>query len=104
MPHYYGVLGIAANADTGQVKAAYRNLAKSCHPDTEGGDTSRFCEIRQAYMVLADPMQRASYDARCAAARTRARRRLAGAAATMVASFTLTVGSGMAVAGWLLGA
>jgi DnaJ-class molecular chaperone len=104
MPHYYGVLGIAADADTGQVKAAFRDLAKSCHPDIEGGDAYRFREIRQAYTVLADPVQRASYDARCAAGRVRARRRLAGAAATMAASFGLTVGSGMAVAGWLLGA
>src|SRR5688572_13545210 len=104
MPHYYGVLGIAADADTAQVKAAFRNLAKACYPDIEGGDALRFHEIRRAYAVLTDPVQRATYDCDCAESRTRARRRLAGAAATMAASFALTVGSGVAVAGWLLGA
>ena len=104
MPHYYGVLGIAADADTTQVKAAFRNLAKTCHPDIRGGDALRFHEIHQAYAVLADPVQRWAYDTRCARARTTARHRLAGAAATMAASFALTVGSGVAVAGWLLGA
>jgi molecular chaperone DnaJ len=104
MPLYYGVLGIAADADTAQVKAAFRNLAKTCHPDIEGGDALRFHEVHQAYEVLADPVQRAAYDTQCARTRARTRRQLAGAAATMAATFVLTVGSGVAVAGWLLGA
>jgi curved DNA-binding protein len=104
MPHYYGVLGIAADADHAQVKAAFRNLAKACHPDLGGGDGERFRQITLAHATLIDPAKRAAYDALCAQVRAGARWRLAGAAATMVASFTLTVGSGVAVAGWLLGA
>ncbi len=104
MPHFYGVLGIAPDADHDQVKTAFRTLAKACHPDLRGGDGRRFREISLAYATLADPVRRAAYDAHCAWERAGARRRLAEAAATMAASFSLTVGSGVAVAGWLLGA
>ena len=61
-------------------------------------------EIANAYATLVNPARRAAYDAQCALARAHARRRTVGAIATMAASFTLTVGSGVAVAGWLLGA
>ncbi|HEY1245661.1 MAG TPA: J domain-containing protein [Hyphomicrobiaceae bacterium] len=104
MPHFYGVLGIASNADKTQVKVAFRNLAKTCHPDVQGGQEARFKEISQAYSTLVNPSRRAAYDARCARARAHARRRFAGAMAIMAASFAATVGSGVAVAGWLLGA
>jgi DnaJ-class molecular chaperone len=104
MPHFYGVLGIAANANNAQVKTAFRSLAKTCHPDLSGGDEVRFREIVQAYATLADPAKRAAYDVQCARVRAGMRRQLAGAVATMAVSFGLTVGSGVAVAGWLLGA
>jgi DnaJ-class molecular chaperone len=104
MAHYYGVLGIATDADRAQVKTAFRNLAKTCHPDLRGGDEARFRQISLAYATLADPARRAAYDVQCAQVRAGARLRLAAAAATMAASFALTVGSGVAVAGWLLGA
>ena len=104
MPHFYGVLGIATDADSAQVKTAFRSLAKTCHPDLRGGDGEHFREIILAYETLADPARRAAYDALCAQVRAGARRRLATAVATMAASFALTVGSGVAVAGWLLGA
>jgi curved DNA-binding protein CbpA len=104
MSHLYGVLGVSPKSDRAAVKAAYRSLAKTCHPDIQGGDERRFKEIAGAYAVLASPAQRAAYDAQCALTRARARRQMAGALAAMAASFTLTVGSGVAVAGWLLGA
>jgi DnaJ-class molecular chaperone len=104
MPHFYGVLGIAANADYAQVKTAFRSLAKTCHPDLHGGNAVRFREISQAYATLADPARRAAYDVQCAQVRAGMRRRIAGAVATMATSFALSVGSGVAVAGWLLGA
>jgi DnaJ-class molecular chaperone len=100
----YGVLGIAPNADSARVKRAFRSLAKACHPDLQGGSDGRFKEISQAYATLVDPQRRAAYDAHCALVRAGTRRRLAAAIATMAASFMLTVGSGVAVAGWLLGA
>jgi curved DNA-binding protein CbpA len=104
MSHLYGVLGIAANADRTEVKAAFRRLAKKCHPDLRGGDVLRFREVNEAYTTLIDPVRRSAYDARCEQRRACAQRRLMAGAATMAASFAMTVGSGMAVAGWLLGA
>jgi curved DNA-binding protein CbpA len=104
MSHLYGVLGVSPQSDRAAVKAAYRSLAKTCHPDIQGGDERRFKEIADAYAVLVSPARRAAYDTQCALARSYARRRMAGAFAAMAASFTLTVSSGVAVAGWLLGA
>lgn len=104
MPQFYGVLGVAPDADSAQVKCAFRSLAKTCHPDLQGGDATRFREIWLAYTTLADPALRAAYDAQCAQLRAGARRRMASAVATMAATFMLTVGSGVAVAGWLLAA
>lgn len=99
MSHLYGVLGVAPGADRAVVKSAFRSLAKTCHPDLQGGDERRFKEIAHAYAILVNPARRAAYDAE----RAGMRRRLAGVAATMAASFTVTVGSGVMVAGWLLG-
>ncbi|MBO0765982.1 MAG: J domain-containing protein [Hyphomicrobiaceae bacterium] len=104
MPYFYGELGIASDADKAQVKIAFRTLAKTCHPDVEGGDEVRFKEINQAYATLINPSRRAAYDAQCARALACGRRRFAAMMATMAASFAATVGSGVAVAGWLLGA
>src|SRR5262245_10746293 len=104
MSHLYGVLGIAATADRAEVKTAFRSLAKTCHPDLQGGNERRFREINEAYATLANPVRRAAYDAQCARLRARARRRVAAVVATMTTSFMLTVSSGVAVAGWLLGA
>jgi DnaJ-class molecular chaperone len=104
MPHFYGALGIARSAEHAQVKIAFRNLAKTCHPGLRGGDERRFREISFAYATLIDPTRRAAYDAQYAQVRAGARRRITVGVATMSASFALTVGSGVAVAGWLLGA
>jgi curved DNA-binding protein CbpA len=104
MSQLYGVLGVTPDADSVQVKAAFRNLAKACHPDLHGGGEQRFREISAAYETLINPARRAAYDAETAQLHARARRRLKSAAATMAASFMLTVSSGMVIAGWLLGA
>ena len=94
MSHLYRVLGIAKRADSIEVKAAYRKLAKVHHPDLHGG----------AYEVLSDPETRATYDAVCAKARVRARRQFRNAVATMSASFVVTVSSGLLLMGWLAAA
>ena len=104
MPHLYGVLGVATSAHRCEIKSAFWSLAKRCHPDIQGGNEMRFKEISQAYAILANPARRAAYDAECARMRADVRRRWTGVMATMAASFVLTFGSGMAVAGWLLGA
>lgn len=100
MSSLYGVLGIPRDADKARVKSAFRSLAKAYHPDHRGGDEQRFREISHAYGILVNPERRAAYDAE---RRARARQRLKSAVATMAASFMLTVGSGVFVAGWLLG-
>jgi curved DNA-binding protein CbpA len=104
MTRLYEILGIPKDADKAQVKSAYRSLAKACHPDLPGGSAPRFREISQAYEILVNPAKRAAYDAQAALERAMARRRVRAAAAMMASSFALTVSSGMAVAGLLLGA
>jgi len=62
---YYDVLGISRSASDGDIKSAYRKLAKTYHPDKNAGDekaTARFKEIGEAYAVLSDPEKRKLYD------------------------------------------
>ncbi len=51
----FRVLGLDPSADLAQVKAAYRRLAKDCHPDARPGDAAaarRFQDIARAYELL----------------------------------------------------
>ncbi|WP_294121758.1 molecular chaperone DnaJ [Sphingomonas sp.] len=62
---YYELLGVPKGADDAAIKAAYRKLAKECHPDRHGGCTDKeahFKSISEAYEVLKDPQKRAAYD------------------------------------------
>jgi molecular chaperone DnaJ len=62
---YYEVLGIERDADTAEIKKAYRRLAVRYHPDKNPGDKSaedRFKEASEAYAVLSDPEKRQRYD------------------------------------------
>jgi molecular chaperone DnaJ len=62
---YYELLGLTRGADDAAIKAAYRRLAKECHPDRHGGCTNqeaRFKAISEAYECLKDPQKRAAYD------------------------------------------
>ena len=62
---YYELLGIQRGADEAAVKAAYRRMAKECHPDHQGGcknAEARFKAINEAYDILKDPQKRAAYD------------------------------------------
>ncbi len=47
------VLGLDGPADAGTVKASYRRLARTLHPDA-GGDSTRFLIVRAAYDAIAD--------------------------------------------------
>jgi molecular chaperone DnaJ len=62
---YYDMLGVQRGADDATIKAAYRRLAKECHPDRQGGckeHEAKFKAINEAYDVLKDPQKRAAYD------------------------------------------
>jgi molecular chaperone DnaJ len=62
---YYDLLGVQRGADEAAIKAAYRRLAKECHPDRHNGcrdQEAKFKAINEAYDVLKDPQKRAAYD------------------------------------------
>ncbi|KAL8056256.1 hypothetical protein ABFX02_04G107500 [Erythranthe guttata] len=61
---YYSTLGVPKSANTKEIKAAYRKLARQFHPDVnkEPGATDKFKEISAAYEVLSDDKKRALYD------------------------------------------
>lgn len=65
MTDWYRVLQISRQASEGEIKSAYRKLAKKYHPDAHPGDQeceSRFKEITEAYTILSDPKKRRRYD------------------------------------------
>jgi hypothetical protein len=65
MQNFYQTLGVPSDADQNRIKAAYRALAMSCHPDRNTSDraaASRFKIITEAYEALRDPQSRAAYD------------------------------------------
>ncbi|XP_019194093.1 PREDICTED: uncharacterized protein LOC109188053 [Ipomoea nil] len=62
---YYAVLGLLPDASPEQIKKAYYNCMKACHPDLSGDDeeTTNFCMfINEIYEILSDPVQRLVYD------------------------------------------
>lgn len=58
---YYELLGVGRTASSGEIKSAYRTLAKVMHPDA-GGTAGTFRLLQQAYETLVDPGRRAEYD------------------------------------------
>jgi len=58
---HYATLGVAEDANTDDIKKAYRKLASQHHPD-KGGDTKKFQEIQTAYDTLSDQGKRQQYD------------------------------------------
>jgi curved DNA-binding protein CbpA len=61
---YYAILGVNKNATGEEIKAAYRRIAKQCHPDKNPDPASKekFQQIAEAYAVLSNPNKRAQYD------------------------------------------
>ena len=63
---YYEILGVQRNAETEEIKRAYRRLAMKFHPDRANGDKAeaeiKFKECSEAYEVLSDAGKRRRYD------------------------------------------
>src|ERR1700724_3558344 len=61
---YYEVLGVARDASTGDIRAAYRERIDGARGDSgaKGVVVANAAELNQAWNVLADPFQRRRYD------------------------------------------
>src|SRR5258705_2385770 len=62
---FYIVLGLERAASVGDIKRAYKRLARRYHPDINPGDrlaAAQFRQIAEAYETLIDPDRRRRYD------------------------------------------
>jgi curved DNA-binding protein len=62
---YYDILGVPRTATQGEIKKAFRKLARQHHPDVRPGDATaedRFKDVNEANAVLSDPAKRRQYD------------------------------------------
>lgn len=64
MSTYYYILGILENADSTEVKKAFRKLAKQYHPDLNSAENAqeKFIEVEVAYSCLSGSKSRLAYD------------------------------------------
>ncbi|MGO4108960.1 J domain-containing protein [Paenibacillus sp. YAF4_2] len=60
--NYYEVLQISPTASPEIIKAAYRQLCKTTHPDVSNYDEKKFMLIKEAHDTLSDVHKRNEYD------------------------------------------
>ena len=61
----YKILGVLPDASEGELKQAFRRLARECHPDSDPGNPGaedEFKELSAAYDLLSDSDRRERYD------------------------------------------
>jgi len=60
----YEVLGVGREATQAEIRRAYLEEARACHPDVNPSSdaTLRFQAVTKAYKLLSDPDRRAQYD------------------------------------------
>jgi curved DNA-binding protein CbpA len=69
MTDHYGVLGVAPTASVAEIRKAYTQLARECHPDrfTDPAERAhaegRFQAITEAFNTLSNEQRRREYDA-----------------------------------------
>lgn len=61
---HYAILGVRPDATEAEIKAAYREGAKQCHPDLHPGEAAaeRFRQLSEARRVLLSPSARAAFN------------------------------------------
>jgi molecular chaperone DnaJ/curved DNA-binding protein len=80
---YYLILGVARSESSAGIRARYRDLVRTLHPDVAGAkSTGSFREVTEAYEVLADPVARRRHNSELDA---KERRRPMGPVAAPVA-------------------
>ena len=63
---YYDIFGVSPDASSAQIRKAYYERARRCHPDKHPGDAAKeaeFKKLSEAYQTLFDEERRAAYDA-----------------------------------------
>eukprot|EP00854_Cymbomonas_tetramitiformis_P030415 gene30415-38020_t len=58
---HYKILELSSRATPEEIRAAYRRLARTHHPD-KGGDSVKFATLQKAFDTLSDPQAREAYD------------------------------------------
>ncbi len=61
----YKVMGLNRTASDGEIRQAFRNLAKELHPDVNPNNktaSERFKKVSAAYELLSDPAKRRAFD------------------------------------------
>lgn len=63
--NYYTLLGLNSDANTQQIKNAYKALALQLDPNKNPANSDHFAEVKEAYETLVNQESRAKYDCSC---------------------------------------